>query len=122
MGKYLILGAVFAGCAFTICVASFVFPGNVGEVSLENRASEPIDHALIEVCGQKFKFDNLEIGNVQMAKFKVGADSGYNVSIEFHSGRKIISEVGYVTSGYNYKDKLAVTDEQIILVSSSVSR
>jgi hypothetical protein len=96
-------------------IAVAVANRSTGEFTLDNRSSEMIDHAVVEVCGQKFDFTELPSGTVRGMKFKIGADSDYGVSVKFHSGRRLSAHVGYVTSGVKYHDKLIVANNAIIL-------
>jgi ABC-type lipoprotein release transport system permease subunit len=122
MNRKLIFGAALVGCVVVALTIVFASTRNSGEVSLENNSSEPIAHATIEVCGQKLDFSEMARGEIKTAKFKVKGDSQYDVIISFHSGRKINAHIGYVTNGASYKDKLAVTDNEVVLETSPTIR
>ena|ERR1700704_167862 len=113
--KPIFFGAALIGCVGVALILVVASTQNAGEVGLESRASEPIDQAIVVVCGQRLDFSDVALGETKSAKFKVRGDSSYEVSIAFHSGRKINATVGYVTNGINYKDKLVVTDNEVVL-------
>ena len=116
--KLLIAVVVLIACPVAALLAYNIFVTYVGEVTLENQANESIDQATIVICKQKFDLGNLEPGANKAAKYEVRGDSHYDVSIRFHSGRQINSQVGYVTRGFDFNDKLIVRADEVILESS----
>lgn len=109
-------------CAFLTFIGAVVaFGKNTGQVALENQTSEPIGFATVSVCGQRLEFSDVESGKIEAAAFSVGADSHYDVVVVFRSGRRIVSSVGYVTSGIDYRDTLIVRDNEIVLKSVTIS-
>lgn len=113
--KILIWVAIASTLLIVGFVTAMVFRSNHGTVTLINRSTESIAKGSMEVCGQKFNFTEIHPGESETAKFAVRADSHYQISITFRSGREISKQIGYVTSGFNYKDRLVVTQDDILL-------
>jgi hypothetical protein len=100
--------------AFTFI--SWALGSNKGEFSLINRASEGIERASVEICGQRFEFGDLPPGGRVSRSYEVGGESHYTIEIRFHSGRHQRAELGYVSSGFDFRDELSVSDTQIVLI------
>ena len=84
-----------------------------GEVRIVNSATEPVKHGEIEVCNQKFQIDGIAQGESQIVHYQVRADSSYKILVEFNSGRKLTSDLGYVTSGRDFKHTLTLRDHEV---------
>ncbi len=84
-----------------------------GSFLLVNKAQEPIVHASVVICGQRIELNDINPNKMGKGSYMVRSDSGYAVQIEFLSGKKLSKEVGYVTSGMDFKDKIFVTDSDI---------
>lgn len=117
----------FAGFGVIGCVGVALVPwlfvtSHAGEVMVENRTSESIDRATIEVCGQALELSQIAPGEKKTASYKVVTDSHYDVSVTFNSGRKIDASVGYVTNGMDFRDTLIVTDDAIAYEAGPLKR
>jgi hypothetical protein len=84
-----------------------------GEVRIVNYATEPVKNGEIEVCNQKFKLGVIPQGESQIIHYQVRADSSYKILVEFTSGRKLEKELGYVTSGRDFKNVLTLKDNDV---------
>jgi hypothetical protein len=65
------------------------------------------------VSGQHFIIQPMKRGERKIIKFKVGRDSGYKVHIIFESGTELVRTLGYVTSGFDFKDELRIEPTDI---------
>ena len=92
---------------------------NKGTVLLVNNASESIVHATIVVCRQTIEINDIAPTASGQGNYVVKGDSHYDIRVEFQSGRQLHAEQGYVTSGFDFHDKLTVTDEGVELMSST---
>jgi hypothetical protein len=86
-----------------------------GQVLILNAASEPVKNGELEVCGQKFLFGHIEQGKSKAIQYEVRSDSHYTLAVEFDSGRKLVKELGSVTSGRDFQDILTVKDVEASL-------
>lgn len=114
--KYWKLAILSVGC-FLLAFwyyTSIVFSYQ-GEVRIVNLATEPVKHGEIEVCNQKFKLEGIAKGESQVIHYQVRADSSYKIFVEFNSGRKLAKELGYVTSGRDFKNVLTLKDDEVSL-------
>lgn len=89
--------------------------GYDGQVLIINSATEPVINGQLEVCGQKFQFGGIEQGKSKIFRYEVRSDSTYKLVVEFASGRKLVKELGHVTSGLDFQDILALTDHEVLL-------
>src|SRR5258706_13971536 len=112
--KRIFFSVALIACIVPALILALASVKNTGEISLENHASEPIAQAMVVVCGQRLDFSEIPVGEIKTRKFKVGADSSYEVSVAFQSGRKIAARMGYVTRGANFEDKFVVTDSEAV--------
>lgn len=87
-----------------------------GEFLIINEANETIKRAIVSVCGQTIELKGLQPTQKAFGLYDVKSDSHYAVTVEFESGRKLQKDVGYVTSGLDFHDKIVVTDKDILIV------
>ena len=85
----------------------------VGEVLIINSATEPIKNGQVEVCGQKFQLGEIGQGKTKAIQYKVRSDSHFALIVEFVSGKKVSKELGYVTSGRDFKHVLTLKDDEV---------
>lgn len=83
----------------------------VGEVVIVNLATEPVKSGHVQVCGQKFQLGELEQGKTKAIQYKVRSDSHFELVVEFAPGNILSKELGYVTSGRDFKHILTVKDD-----------
>lgn len=106
------------GIICLLLVFSYFIPvvlSNDGEVQIINSASEPVRSGEIEVCNQRFNLGTIERGKSKTINYKVRSDSHYNLIVEFNSGRNLAKELGYVTSGRDFKDILTLSDNDVLM-------
>jgi len=89
--------------------------GYEGEVLIVNLAIEPVKNGELEVCDQKFQFGGIDQGKSKLLLYKVRSDSHFRLVVEFNSGRKLTRELGYVTSGRDFKHTLTLKDYEVSL-------
>jgi hypothetical protein len=109
------------------CSALFVFVivscmANKGTVWVINNATEPISRCIVSICGQTIELRDILPTKSAEGFYKVKSDSHYDISIEFQSGRKLRKELGYVTNGLDFHDRIVVTNTDIVLENRSTVR
>lgn len=109
----LIVGSICFFLTFSYFV--LIMLSNDGEVQVINSASEPVRNGELEVCEQKFELGAIEQNKSMTINYKVRSDSQYKLMVEFNSGRKVAKELGYVTSGRDFKDILTLSDDDVSL-------
>lgn len=107
----IILLIMFFGCAQK---------GSLSDVSLINKSPYSVLSGSLEVGDQSFKFDNLKPNEEISFNFKPQSDCGYMVQVEFPAGGKLSKQVGYITSGFCYKDKIIISEKDIFLEAREV--
>jgi hypothetical protein len=104
------------GCFFLASwFSTSIVLGDDGLVLILNAATEPVKNGQLEVCGQKFLFGEIEQGKSKGIQYKVRSDSRYKLEVEFGSGKKLVKELGSVTSGVDVEDILTVSDREVTL-------
>lgn len=103
-----------------ICVALFFLVmvsciANKGSILLVNNAKEPISRVIVSVCGQTIELRDIEPAKSAIGAYKVKSDSHYDIRIEFQSGKRLWKELGYVTNGLDFHDRIVVTDTDIVI-------
>lgn len=86
-----------------------------GELTIINKSSEVVALAEVIVCNQVMQLKMIEINASKESSFRITGDAQYYILVEFASGRKLITEIGYVTSGIDVEDTIIITDDDISL-------
>jgi hypothetical protein len=89
-----------------------------GTVSLVNKAGEPISRATIDVSGQTLVITSLRPSETATRTLPVTKDSHYTVEVVFRSGRRLKKDDGYVTPGFDFEDRIIVTESELALQST----
>src|SRR6266436_2353660 len=92
-----------------------------GIVTITNDSGEGIRTGHLTVCGQRFDLSHMPPGQPRSFSFRVTADDDFHVEVMFESSRTITRRVGYVTSGFDFNDKLDVVHDDVRLESSRAS-
>ena len=105
IGCFLIVGIRAASILFT----------RQGEVSIVNKATESVVKGKIDIGNQHFIVENMKPGEQKTFSYKVTSDSHYNVAVTLSSGTRLATEIGYVTTGLDFKETLIVNNDAIEL-------
>ena len=97
-------------------MAASSFFSHQGEVSILNQATELVVKGEIDICDQKFSFENIKPNERKSFIYKVTSDSHYKVIVEFSPDKKLVKEMGYVTNGMDFKDTVVVKNDDIELL------
>jgi len=111
------------GVAATIAVLFLISCTNgKGSFSLVNKTKESIAGASVAICGQTIKLKDIQPNKSAAGFYKVTGDSGYTIEVEFQSGKTLRKETGYVTNGVDFQHEIVVTDSDIEITDTKVSR
>ena len=91
-----------------------------GSFTFINKASEKISSAQISVSGQEIDFDLIDVDAQASGSYKISRDSHYVITIQFESGKEMVSEIGYVTPGVNFYHEIIVDDSHIWISKSDI--
>lgn len=103
LGVATIIGAFF----LTSCTS------NKGSFTLLNKTTEPIARATVAICGQTIELRAIQPNISGAGSYEVKCESHYTIQVDFQSGKRLLKEVGYVTTGMDFQDKIVVTDSDI---------
>lgn len=87
---------------------------NTAELTIENKSNFKIEVADVKLCDVGQQVKGLATGNSASLKFDNLGECHYSISVNFEGGKSLTSEVGYITSGSNVRDKVVVEENQII--------
>jgi len=86
---------------------------NKGSFVLINHAKEPIERAIVVVCGQTVELKDIKPTKSASGSYMVTSDSHYDIRVVFLSGRELEKGIGYVTNGMDFHHEFVVTDTNI---------
>lgn len=87
---------------------------NTAELAVENESNFLIETADIKLCEIGKQIKQLEPGKSASVKFDNVGECHYSVNVNFEGGKALSTEVGYITSGSDFKDSVVVEGSQII--------
>jgi hypothetical protein len=85
------------------------------ELTVTNRATEPIAGVNVSVGVENFELRTIRMGESASHPFAARKDSGFSVTVRFESGRTIRKEIGYVTSGMAADHRITVSDNDLLI-------
>ena len=104
------------GCFLIVGIwAASIFFTRQSEVSIVNKATESVVKGEIGIGNQRFIVENMKPGEQKTFSYKVTSDSHYSVAVTLSSGRRLATEIGYVTTGLDFKETLIVNNDAIEL-------
>lgn len=86
-----------------------------GVFEIENETSEKIVHAVVTICGQTFKIDDLPAGGKVKRYYRSITDSHFDVRATLKSGDVVEGKVGYVTNEISSHDVITITKESVLI-------
>ena len=89
------------------------FGGNSGEISLQNKTNEKITFASIKTCKENFEIKNIKPENQQEFVYNIKGDCNFSINVRFQSGKTLFRKVGYVTSGFDFEQKILIYEDAI---------
>lgn len=97
---------------------------NTGRVSLVNTSPETISRAsLVFSWGDKVEAINLAPSQTATLTYRITHEGDYRVHVVFQSGKRLTSsEVEYVTGGFDFRDRITVTESEIRVAHEPVTR
>lgn len=102
------------GC-FLLLVFHSIGLSRKGEVLIGNSATEPAKNGEREVYDPKIQFGGIDQGKSKLVLWKGKADSHDKLVAEFHSGRKLTRDLGYVMRRRDFMDTLTLKDHEASL-------
>ena len=110
------------GTLLIILLGRIYFMNTSGQITVINKSSEVVAIAEVIVCNQVMQLKMIEINASKETSFRITGDAQYYILVEFASGRKLTTEIGYVTSGIDVEDTFIITDDDILLDSKVKNR
>lgn len=90
---------------------------HLGNVTIFNRATEPISKVEVTVQGKTMKFENLGPSQSVRADYEVKSDGGFEVTGSFKSGRPFSKTDGYITNGMDFNHEIVIDDSSVTIES-----
>lgn len=98
-----------------VIIGLFLRPEYESEILIVNQSQDNISFGKISVSNQQFEFETLASGGEKKFVYKVQTDAHYDIELTFENGRTLNQQLGYVTHGMKFADKLIVRDRGIVL-------
>jgi hypothetical protein len=120
--KYFIAILVLAASIFGAFALAAWLPRSTARVQIVNQSSETIVEGSIGITNNRTVNLPILTHNASfVAHFYIRADSHYEISTTFESGRVMKKDVGYLTHGFDFEDRLIITDQDILYQSRTSS-
>jgi hypothetical protein len=119
------LKLVFAGLTVVVLFGLIalwygVYGRSKGQVSVVNGALEPISTVSVQICGQVIALQDIGPSGSAAGGYKANCEGHYVVDVQFQSGRKLHSEIGYVTGGFDFSHQIEVSSSAITLKDTQI--
>lgn len=118
----LIVGVV--SLVLALPVIAFVFKivvdPNTAELTVENKSAFVIETANIKLCENDQQIKHLDPGKSASVVFDEFGECHYTVTVYFEDGSQLAIEIGYITSGSNFKDRVIVEDDKLVETKSEM--
>jgi hypothetical protein len=95
---------------------------NTAEVTLVNDTQLDVARCEVNLGDASTAVNIIASKTAAAIVLPVRTDGHYIVNLQFANGDKLHAELGYVTSGFNYKDVLTIHTNGIDLTSTQVSK
>lgn len=94
---------VFVGCS----------KDGIATLIIVNQSNETIVLVQVVVNENIETVKHLEHGKEVEIQFSVKRDGGYDLDVEFQSGRKVTKKLGYVSYGFDAIDMITITKQDV---------
>lgn len=102
-----------------VCALPYLGDG-LAILTIVNQSEETVVLLQVKIYEEIQTVKDLEHGEEAEMQFIVKRDTDYHVNVEFLSGRKIIKEMGYLTSGFDTRDKITIYKSDIEYTTRTV--
>lgn len=87
-------------------------------ICILNNSAEEVTSGNLRISKYSFKINNIPQDESACFIYKVYADDHYTVNVQLRSGKKLGADIGYITHGFVYHDKIVVYQERLDLINS----
>ncbi len=92
---------------------------NNGDVVVINKSNDEIKKIEIFISDQIIIFENILTNKVVSSSYKITKDSHFDINVDLTSGIHLEKKTGYITTGFDFKHEIIITDNEIkVLVLS----
>jgi hypothetical protein len=88
------------------------------ECTVANNSSEVLERVVVSVYHHTYSAEGLPPGASFTFTFNAG-DDHYHVDAQLASGNRLVSDVGYVTTGVRQKDRIEIRADEIRITTKS---
>lgn len=92
----------------------------MGEITLRNDSRETIRHAHIEIGSEALDMEAIKPGETRSGSFKIDGDAHFTITVEFLNGGRLVREIGYVTSGFDFQHIITVSENDISISDAEI--
>ena len=106
---------------FVITILSSCSESKKSSISIINYSNKKIEYAVLKIYKEKYSFTNLNQNDSTTIYYKVYSDADYSLNVRFSNNKIISTNVGYITHGFVFNDKILVTNNNVIFVPKIIS-
>ncbi len=106
---------------FVITILSGCSESKESSVSIINHSNKNIKSATLKIYKEKYNFTNFKQNVSTTIYYKVYSDANYSLSIQFSDNKTISTNIGYITHGFTFNDKIFVANNVVIFMPKIIS-
>lgn len=115
MKKLFLPALAFVLIAFSLVLIFGKGESHLGQLTVINRAEEPIAQMTIAVATETLQFDGLEPGVSRTVTYDINTDGQFQITGTFKSGKTFQGSGGYVTHGMKFEHEMVVEESGVTL-------
>ncbi|HWB61192.1 MAG TPA: hypothetical protein VG733_17050 [Chthoniobacteraceae bacterium] len=117
MNKKRAIAAGICICITVVICATVFGRKRPGDITLLNAAQETVVHAIVQINGTTFQFDNIPPAGVRKIKYPGADKNRYSVNIEFRYERKLPPQTGIFSDRGKEQNQLVIKRDEVVLES-----
>ncbi len=103
-----------------ICLNLFACSSNKSSLTITNASDYKIRLLKVLFCNNEIKVNNLLQGNSTTLYHYVKHDSHYTLSVNFSSGKVLVTNIGYLTTQVVFDNSAIVMNSKIVFTNNNV--
>jgi hypothetical protein len=89
-------------------------------VSLVNGSQATVARGVVAICDVVHEVHALPAGDSLIIPFRSCGDTEYRVELALEGGSRVTSQVGYITTGFSFRDRLVIEADSVRLETLSI--
>ncbi len=106
---------------FVITILSGCSESKESSVSIINHSNKNIKSATLKIYKEEYRLINLKPNASTTIYYKVYSDANYSLRIIFPENKTFSTNIGYITHGFTFDDKIFITNDVVNFVPEIIS-